>query len=123
MRNAIAFGTFDGVHIAHRKVLDLPDSYKKVAVTFEIPPKMFFTKNYELIMPFEQKQKVLNSLGFNEILALDFETVKDMPLNDFLLFICEKYNPALISCGFDYRLAKALRVTLLLFRNFAEKRV
>lgn len=106
MRNAIAFGTFDGVHIAHRKVLDLPDGYKKVAVTFKTPPKMFFTKNYELIMPFEQKQKVLNSLGFNEILALDFETVKDMPLNDFLLFICEKYNPALISCGFDYRFGK-----------------
>ena len=40
MKTAIAFGTFDGVHIAHRKVLDLPDTHKKIAVTFLQPPKM-----------------------------------------------------------------------------------
>ena len=51
MKTAIALGTFDGVHIAHRVVLDLPSEYKKVAVTFAAPPKMEFENNFELLMP------------------------------------------------------------------------
>ena len=34
MKTAIALGTFDGVHIAHRFVLDLPKEYKKVIYVY-----------------------------------------------------------------------------------------
>ena len=44
MKTALALGSFDGVHIAHRKVLDLPCDHKKTAVTFSKPPKMFLDK-------------------------------------------------------------------------------
>ena len=40
MANAIALGTFDGVHKGHRAVLDLPEDFRKIAVTFSLPPKM-----------------------------------------------------------------------------------
>ena len=43
MKNAIALGTFDGVHKGHRAVLDLPEDYRKIAVTFLVPPKTVLT--------------------------------------------------------------------------------
>ena len=50
MKTALALGTFDGIHLAHRFVLDLPEGYKKTAVTFVKPPKMYI-KNIK-ILPF-----------------------------------------------------------------------
>ena len=43
MANAIALGTFDGVHKGHRAVLDLPEDFRKIAVTFSLPPKAVLT--------------------------------------------------------------------------------
>lgn len=106
MKNAIALGTFDGIHTAHREVLNLPTGYKKIAVTFKTPPKMYFSGNYEMIMTFEEKCEALKKLGFYEICALDFGEVKDTPLTEFLERIFVKYNPSYISCGFDYRFGK-----------------
>ena len=106
MKNAIALGTFDGLHTAHREVLNLPTGYKKIAVTFKTPPKMYFSGNYEMIMTFEEKCEALKTLGFGEICALDFGEVKDTPLTEFLERIFVKYNPSYISCGFDYRFGK-----------------
>ncbi len=106
MKNAIALGTFDGLHTAHREVLNLPIGYKKIAVTFKTPPKMYFSGNYEMIMTFEEKCEALKSLGFHEICALDFGEVKDTPLTEFLEKIFVKYTPSYISCGFDYRFGK-----------------
>ena len=106
MKNAIALGTFDGIHTAHREVLNLPMGYKKIAVTFKTPPKMYFSGNYEMIMTFEEKCEALKTLGFHEICALDFGEVKDTPLTEFLEKIFVKYNPSYISCGFDYRFGK-----------------
>ena len=106
MKNAIALGTFDGLHTAHREVLNLPTGYKKIAVTFKTPPKMYFSGNYEMIMTFEEKCEALKKLGFGEICALDFGEVKDTPLTEFLEKIFVKYNPSYISCGFDYRFGK-----------------
>ncbi len=106
MKNAIALGTFDGVHIAHRQVLSLPCGYKRIAVTFLKPPKMFFEDKQELIMTYTQKAEVLKSLGYDEVCPLDFESVKDTPPSEFLEFLYNKYNPSFISCGFNYHFGK-----------------
>lgn len=122
MKIAIALGTFDGVHIAHRKVLDLPKDYKKIAVTFKKPPRMFFEKKAELIMNYEDKCKALKELGFDEVLPLDFEKVKDTEPYDFLELLWQKYSPSVISCGFNYRFGKnGLGDTELLSRFCEEK--
>ena len=121
MKTAIAFGTFDGVHIAHRKVLDLPDTRKKIAVTFPQPPKMYMMSSRELLMTFEQRCETLKELGFDEIYALDFEKVKNTEPQDFLQGIFEKYNPSIISCGFDYRFGKEAKGDVSLLSEFCQK--
>lgn len=103
MKTAIALGTFDGIHIAHRLVLELPDGYKKTAVIFRKPPKMFFNLETELLMTFETKLEKLKKMGFSDITVLDFQKVKNVSANDFLEFLYTKFNPQMISCGFNYR--------------------
>ena len=122
MKNAIALGTFDGLHTAHREVLNLPTGYKKIAVTFKTPPKMYFSGNYEMIMTFEEKCEALKTLGFGEICALDFGEVKDTPLTEFLEKIFVKYNPSYISCGFDYRFGKGAEGNVDLLAKYCREK-
>ena len=122
MKNAIALGTFDGIHIAHKEVLNLPEDFKKIAVTFEKPPKMFLSGNYELIMSFDEKCQSLKLLGFDEIVALNFLTIKDTEPEDFLSFLYKNYNPAVISCGFNYRFGKDGKGDVDLLKKFCQEK-
>ena len=106
MKNAIALGTFDGVHKGHRAVLDLPQGYRKTAVTFVLPPKAVLTGERALITTTEDKCRILKNIGMDDILLLEFASVKDMSPQAFLEFLKEKYNPELISCGFNYRFGR-----------------
>ena len=122
MKNALALGTFDGIHIAHKEVLNLPVDCKKIAVTFEKPPKMFLSGNYELIMSFEDKCQSLKSLGYDEIVDLDFFTIKDTEPEEFLSFLYENYNPTVISCGFNYRFGKNGKGDISLLKKFCQEK-
>lgn len=106
MKNAIALGTFDGVHKGHRAVLRLPDSYKKIAVTFLLPPKAVLKDEVSLILTPEDKCRILKNIGIDDVLLLKFEDVRNMAPQEFLEFLKEKYDPQLISCGFNYRFGK-----------------
>ncbi len=105
-KTAIALGTFDGVHLGHRAVLDLPNDYKRVAVTFIAPPKTEFSGKKELITTTRDKCERLRKIGIDEICLLEFSKVKDMSAKDFLDFLNQKYAPSMISCGFNYRFGK-----------------
>lgn len=106
MKNALCLGTFDGVHIGHQEVLNVPMDYKKIAVTFSLPPKTVLSGSKELIMTYEDKIEAFKSLGVDETLTLNFEEVKGKKPNEFLDFLYKKFNPKLISCGFNYRFGK-----------------
>lgn len=106
MKRAIALGTFDGVHKGHRAVLTLPDEMQKTAVIFALPPKAVLSGQPRSIMTAEDKFAALKKIGIDEIFTLNFNKVKDMPPEDFLRFLKEKFSPDLISCGFNYHFGK-----------------
>ncbi len=106
MKTAIALGTFDGVHIGHRAVLSLPDDYRKIAVTFSLPPKAVISGERALITTPADKCRILQNIGIDEVFSLEFEEVRNMSPIDFLEFLKKKYNPELLSCGFNYRFGK-----------------
>ncbi len=107
MKNALCLGTFDGVHKGHKAVLDIPEGYRKIAVTFKEPPKNVITGVKELILTETDKYRVLKVCGVDELVSLDFNEVKDISALAFLNMLKEKYNPALICCGFNYRFGRS----------------
>lgn len=120
MKNAVALGTFDGLHKGHLAVLDLPDSYNKIVLTFEKPPKAVMGSEAVCLMTYQGKENCLKNMGF-QVAKLRFEEVSDISAEDFLAEIKVKFNPALISCGFNYRFGKGGRGDTTLLKNFCQK--
>ena len=67
----IAIGTFDGVHVGHRRVIDRADT----VLTFEPHPLSVLHPDAapKLIMPFEIKRDVIEGLGVDELVVIPFD--------------------------------------------------
>jgi riboflavin kinase/FMN adenylyltransferase len=67
----VAIGTFDGVHVGHRAVIDDADT----VLTFEPHPLQILHPEAapKLIMPFEIKRDVIEGLGVEELVVIPFD--------------------------------------------------
>jgi riboflavin kinase/FMN adenylyltransferase len=67
----VAIGTFDGVHVGHRQVIEGADT----VLTFEPHPLSVIHPEAEpkLIMPFEIKRDVIEGLGISELVVIRFD--------------------------------------------------
>ena len=67
----VAIGTFDGVHVGHREVIDDADT----VLTFEPHPLAVIHPEAapKLIMPFEIKRDVIGGLGATELVIIPFD--------------------------------------------------
>ena len=121
LSNAIALGTFDGVHSAHKKVLNLPDRYKKIAVCFAKPPKTYFGNQAKLLTNEQTKFELLKKSDIDEVCSLEFAEFKEKSADDFLLFLKDKFSPRVISCGYNYRFGKGAAGDIKLLEEFCNK--
>src|ERR687891_2074100 len=69
-RRHVAIGTFDGVHVGHRAVIEGADT----VLTFEPHPLRILNPDAvpKLIMPFEIKRDVIEGLGVKELVVIPF---------------------------------------------------
>ena len=80
---AVALGTFDGLHCAHKKVLkaalnaNAPDG--AVCVTFETPP----CKSGGLLLQPELKKQMLYEMGLKKVISLNFWAVRNLSAEDY----------------------------------------
>ena len=67
----VAVGTFDGVHVGHRKVIDGADT----VLTFDPHPVAVVHPEAapKLLMPFEVKRDVIEGLGVSELVVIPFD--------------------------------------------------
>lgn len=120
MKNAIALGTFDGLHKGHLAVLTMPDCYNKIALTFVVPPKAVMSGEPQMLMTFAEKAKRLKKMGIKAV-KLDFGEISTMSAEDFLESIKKDFNPTYISCGFNYRFGKGGKGDTSLLEAFCRK--
>lgn len=106
MKNAIALGTFDGIHKGHKAVLSLPQEYNKTAVVFVTPPKSAKENSPCAIMTAKDKIEAIKAFGIDEVYPLEFLAVRDISAEKFLFFLKEKFSPDFISCGYNYHFGK-----------------
>ncbi len=121
-KNSLALGTFDGLHIGHLAVLSniMGELLSPVAITFKAPPKMIMSGEKELLMAPGEKKKRLRAMGIKPI-ELDFNSVKDLPAEEFLNNILKEYNPGIISCGFNFRFGKKAAGDVKLIERFCSE--
>ncbi|HLM32113.1 MAG TPA: bifunctional riboflavin kinase/FAD synthetase [Solirubrobacterales bacterium] len=68
---SVAIGTFDGVHVGHRHVIEGADT----VLTFDPHPLSVIRPEAapKLIMPFEIKRDVIDGLGVSELVVIPFD--------------------------------------------------
>lgn len=99
----IAIGTFDGVHIGHRAVIDGYDT----VLTFEPHPMEVLNPAAapKLLMPFPVKRDVLEGIGVQELVVIGFDqdftkTTAEEFIDDILI---ERLGARDVSVGDNFR--------------------
>ena len=118
---SLALGTFDGLHVAHQKVIKsaVEEGLLPCAVIFATPPKQEGAP--QLLLPPDQKIIELKRAGIKEIFTLDFEKVKDISPQDFLQSLKNYGNLKKICCGYNYRFGRGAAGDIDLLADFCKR--
>jgi riboflavin kinase / FMN adenylyltransferase len=117
-RNAvITIGTFDGVHMGHRQVIDKLRSEAKavngesVIITFHPHPRKVVSSTIlgiRLINTLDEKIELLGRLGIDHVVIVPFtEAFANQPAEDYISnFLIGKFHPHTIIIGYDHRFGR-----------------
>jgi riboflavin kinase/FMN adenylyltransferase len=74
-RRAVAIGTFDGVHIGHRRVIEaaLAARLRPTVVTFDPHPRAILGNAVELLTTTQRRLELFAELGIEDVLLLEFD--------------------------------------------------
>jgi riboflavin kinase/FMN adenylyltransferase len=105
----VAIGTFDGVHVGHRAVIEGADT----VLTFEPHPLRILHPEAapKLIMPFEIKRDVIEGLGVEELVVIPFdEDFTHIEAEDFIRgVLLERLGAREVSVGENFRFGAKAR--------------
>ena len=99
----VAIGTFDGVHVGHRAVIDDADT----VLTFDPHPLEVLHPPAapKLIMPFKVKRDVIDGLGVEELVVIPFDKeFSEIPAEGFIeQVLVERLGAQRVSVGENFR--------------------
>ncbi len=113
----ITIGTFDGVHMGHRQVIDKLLSEAKavngetVIITFHPHPRKVISSTIlgiRLINTLEEKIELLRLLGIDHLVVVPFtDAFANQPAEDYVKnFLIDKFKPHTIIIGYDHRFGR-----------------
>ena len=112
--SAIALGFFDGVHIAHQKIITSAVNYAKennllpIALSFDASPlEVLSPQKASYITTPQEKKQIINSLGAEiDFLPTNAEFLSMSPEAFIENILIRRYNIKYAVCGYDYRFGK-----------------
>lgn len=113
--SSIALGFFDGVHIAHKKILENAVNLakngnrgeKSAVLTFKKAPGGYFNPDKGInIQTLEDKIKTFEALGLDMAYILDFEEYKNVEAAEYLRLLVRNFAPKYIITGFNHTFGK-----------------
>lgn len=117
-RNAvITIGTFDGVHMGHRQVIQklkeeaVAIKGETVIITFHPHPRKIVSSailGIRLINTLDEKISLLEELGIDHLVIVPFtEVFANQPAEDYVKdFLVAKFKPHTIIIGYDHRFGR-----------------
>lgn len=106
----VALGYFDGVHLAHQKVISSAVNYaktrglKSAVITFKTAPACYF-KNLETkyICSLEERLKRIEALGVDYVFVIDFVSIAKLTAYEYIRdCLVKNFSPKAIITGFNH---------------------
>ena len=105
----VALGTFDGVHLGHRRVLDaaLAAGPTPTVVTFDPHPRVALGYGVELLVPLERRLELLSEAGIEETLVVDFDLeLAQLPPEAFAERVLRPLGTEVVVAGSNFRFGR-----------------
>jgi riboflavin kinase/FMN adenylyltransferase len=102
----VAIGSFDGVHLGHRRVLDVAfeTGLPVAVVTFDPHPRVLLGQPVELLTTLERKVELLVEYGVEEIVVLRFDReLAGMTPEQFKFRHLDPLGAQIVVAGPDFR--------------------
>lgn len=129
-RNAvITIGTFDGVHLGHKVILDEVVKHaadmngESILLTFEPHPRklLFPDQPLKLLTPLEEKIALITATGIQHVVVVPFtkefaSLSADAYIKDFLV---KKFEPACIVIGYDHHFGSDRKGNIEMLKAYA----
>lgn len=106
----VALGYFDGVHLAHQKVISSAVNYakarglKSAVITFKTAPACYF-KNLETkyICSLDERLKRIEALGVDYVFVIDFSSIAKLTAYEYVReCLVKNFSPKAIITGFNH---------------------
>lgn len=128
-KTIVTLGTFDGVHIGHRSILEKlatgNSGYESVVLTFFPHPRMVLQQDSDikLLNTIKEKAFLLKECGIDNLIIHPFDqTFSRLTAEDFVkTILIEKLNIHKIVIGHDHRFGRNRTATIHDLINFGEK--
>ena len=118
---AVVIGTFDGVHLGHRRLLEaaLADGRTPTVITFQPHPRSVLTGNeVELVASVERRLELLGEVGIEDVLLLDFTLeLASLEAEDFAREYLRAIGAEVAVAGPSFRFGRAARGDLRLLER------
>jgi len=125
---AVALGTFDGVHLGHRRVIEtlLDAGPEPTVVTFDPHPRTALGNRVELLTTLERRLELLEALGVEATLVVEFTLdLASLEPHEFADQILRPIGAETVVAGSDFRFGRGRKGDLDLLERlgFATKPV
>ena len=117
---AAAIGTFDGVHLGHRAVIEAATrtGLRSAVVTFRPHPRLVLGYDVELLTTFERRVELIEAIGPEDLLVVDFTLkVSRLSPEEFVRRTLEPLGTRIVFAGEGFRYGSGRRGDLELLRT------
>jgi riboflavin kinase / FMN adenylyltransferase len=117
---AVAIGTFDGVHLGHRRVLEaaVAAALAPTVVTFDPHPRVAFGYAVELLTPLQRRLELIDEAGIEETLVVEFDLdLAQLEPEEFAERVLLPIGTEVVVAGSDFRFGRGRSGDLDLLRR------
>jgi riboflavin kinase / FMN adenylyltransferase len=106
---AVAIGTFDGVHLGHRRVLEsaMAAGLTSTVVTFDPHPRIAFGYEVELLTPLRRRLELIEEAGVDDALVVEFDLdLARLEPEEFVEQVLRPIGTEVVVAGADFRFGR-----------------
>jgi riboflavin kinase/FMN adenylyltransferase len=133
-KSAVTVGTFDGLHLGHRKIIDTvvntgnENNLRKVVVTFEPHPRLVLKKedkpsNIKILTTLEEKIASFESQGIDAVYVINFtkEFASTSAVEFYKNYLIEKIGISHLVVGYDHMFGKNREGSIVTIKLLSEQ--